>query len=170
MCRAPSAPPAPPTCPLLPLSHTHPPPRPPARPSQVADFGLSQPLELGATHASMGGALGTIAYTAPETLVTNRMKKPSDVYAFGILREPAGCSTVHARTRARAPCGNMPVLSPPFPWPVWEMFYCSDAYDTLLDYQIVCGVSEGTLRPEWDERVPPAYRALAERCWHVDPE
>lgn len=37
--------------------------------------------------SSIGSTLGTIAYSAPETFSTNRLKKPSDVYAFGIMRE-----------------------------------------------------------------------------------
>ena len=137
---------------------------------QVADFGLSRPLELGATHASMGSALGTIGYTAPETFATNCVKKPSDVYAFGILRKRAGGGASHAVRRAakRWRCDVVPL--PTCVFAVWEMFHCRDAYEGLLDYQIVCGVSEGMLRPEWDERVPPVYRALAERCWHTDPE
>lgn len=39
----------------------------------------------------MGSAMGTIAYTAPETFATNIAKKPSDVYAFGIMRECPNC-------------------------------------------------------------------------------
>lgn len=38
----------------------------------------------------MGSTLGTIAYTAPETFTTNCVKKPSDVYAFGIMSERPG--------------------------------------------------------------------------------
>ena len=54
---------------------------------QVSDFGLSRPINLGETHISLGNALGTIAYTAPETFATNMAKKPSDVYAFGVMSE-----------------------------------------------------------------------------------
>ena len=36
---------------------------------------------------SATGTLGTIAYSAPESFVHNTLKKPSDVYAFGIMRE-----------------------------------------------------------------------------------
>lgn len=44
----------------------------------------------------MGSALGTIAYSAPETFLHNKLQKPSDVYAFGIMREsiPAGAQVV----------------------------------------------------------------------------
>lgn len=49
-----------------------------------------RPTHLTAPASSLGSALGTIAYSAPETFATNRLRKPSDVYAFGIMREWAG--------------------------------------------------------------------------------
>lgn len=48
---------------------------------------LTEPTPL---RCSMGSTLGTIAYTAPETFTTNCVKKPSDVYAFGIMSERPG--------------------------------------------------------------------------------
>ena len=36
-------------------------------------------------HVSVGDTIGTIAYTAPETLHSNLIQKPSDVFAFGVL-------------------------------------------------------------------------------------
>lgn len=53
---------------------------------------------------------------------------------------------------------------------VWEMFYCKDVYDNLLDGQICVGVSDGSLRPEFDDTCPLPYRRLAERCWSQNPE
>src|SRR5690349_16142439 len=45
---------------------------------QIADFGLSRPL--GETPA-----LGTLAYSAPETLAVGPAGKPADVYSFGVV-------------------------------------------------------------------------------------
>lgn len=39
-------------------------------------------------HVSVGDTIGTIAYTAPETLKDNHILKPSDVFAFGVLCKP----------------------------------------------------------------------------------
>lgn len=50
------------------------------------------------------------------------------------------------------------------------MFYCREVYEGLIDGQICVGVSEGNLRPEFDDTCPAPYRRLAERCWHQDPE
>ncbi len=49
------------------------------------------------------------------------------------------------------------------------MFYCKELYEGLLDGQICVGVSDGSLRPEFDDACPLPYRRLAERCWHQDP-
>ena len=117
---------------------------------------------------SLGSALGTIAYTAPETFTNNCVKKPSDVYAFGIMREhscPPACPACSCRTclpgmlltlllvmiatqpSLAAICsyswlqaGPLPALSA---WlaAVWEMFYCRDPYEGLMDGQICVGVS-----------------------------
>lgn len=43
---------------------------------------------------SLDATLGTIAYTAPETFAHNCLKKPSDVYAFGIMRECPPCRLI----------------------------------------------------------------------------
>lgn len=64
---------------------------------QVSDFGLSRPLTQGETHVSLGSAMGTIAYTSPESFSTNIAKKPSDVYAFGIMREFVLSQLIHNR-------------------------------------------------------------------------
>ena len=80
-------------------------------PPQVSDFGLSRALDYedpshtGAHGGADGGSVslgggsgstlgGTIAYTAPETFAHNCLKKPADVYAYGIMREclPAPCA------------------------------------------------------------------------------
>ncbi|PRW57603.1 serine threonine- kinase drkC [Chlorella sorokiniana] len=106
--------------------------------AKVSDFGLSRPLDMEDTHTVMGSTLGTIAYAAPESFLLNKLKKPSDVYAFGIM--------------------------------LWEMFYCTDPYEGLIDGQICLGVSDGTLRPEFKDDCPEPYRRLAQRCWHQDPE
>ncbi len=119
----------------------------------------------------MGSALGTIAYSAPETFLHNKLKKPSDVYAFGIMRELAvsrwlfseqagpvmrlsgmGCvckrssSSVHqqlwlpwaALIAAGMPCNT---LLSSILCAVWEMFYCTEPYENLIDGQICLGVS-----------------------------
>ena len=49
------------------------------------DAGLSRPLLGKDDLVQVGNAVGTISYTAPETLTENVLQKPSDVYAFGIL-------------------------------------------------------------------------------------
>eukprot|EP00887_Chlorella_sp_A99_P003741 scaffold7.g3741.t1 len=53
---------------------------------------------------------------------------------------------------------------------MWEMLYCKEPYADLMEGQIMAGVVTGTLRPEWEADAPPAYRALAELCWHQQPE
>jgi serine/threonine protein kinase len=116
---------------------------------------------------SLGSALGTIAYTAPETFTNNCVKKPSDVYAFGIMREhrphaqlPTShhlqlttCLTCRCCRVAAAACPlQLLVGQPGAPLPasaclpawlaaVWEMFYCRDPYEGLMDGQICVGVS-----------------------------
>ncbi|KAI3434599.1 hypothetical protein D9Q98_002667 [Chlorella vulgaris] len=52
---------------------------------------------------------------------------------------------------------------------LWEMFYCRDPYEGLMDGQICVGVTDGSLRPEFEADCPEPYRRLAERCWHQDP-
>ncbi len=49
--------------------------------------GLSRPLVGKDGLVQVGNAVGTIAYTAPETFTEKVLQKPSDVYAFGILSE-----------------------------------------------------------------------------------
>lgn len=49
------------------------------------------------------------------------------------------------------------------------MYYCKAPYDGLIEAQVCVGVSEGTLRPEFDQDCPAPYRALVEKCWHQDP-
>lgn len=49
--------------------------------------GLNRSLLRPLAPCSLDGTLGTIAYSAPETFAHNQVKKPSDVYAFGIMRE-----------------------------------------------------------------------------------
>lgn len=41
-----------------------------------------------ATHAPVRSQMGTVPYTAPETFTHDRITKQTDVYAFGIIREP----------------------------------------------------------------------------------
>ncbi|PNH09439.1 Tyrosine-protein kinase transforming protein Src [Tetrabaena socialis] len=52
--------------------------------AKVADFGLSLPLEVGATHASRRFH-GTPMYSAPEVLVMGRQSPQADVWSFGLL-------------------------------------------------------------------------------------
>ena len=177
----------------------------------MSDFGLSRALDYEESHAaahsadgsngSLGGsggsALGgTIAYTAPETFAHNCLKKPADVYAYGIMREravqcmPVPCALLPCYLAAATADDSWgveggvgsnavyrcmldivvpaapgaapesapvrPVLPPSPPPPpllhtVWEMFYCSDPYEGLLDGQICVGVTGG--------------RAGGCRCW-----
>lgn len=63
--------------------------------TQVSDFGLSRPICHGETHVSMGSAVGTIAYSAPEIFACSISKKPSDVYSFGIMRESQQSTSAH---------------------------------------------------------------------------
>lgn len=53
--------------------------------SRASPHAASSPVPC--APCSLGSALGTIAYSAPETFADNQVKKPSDVYAFGIMRE-----------------------------------------------------------------------------------
>ncbi|PNH03846.1 Wall-associated receptor kinase-like 9 [Tetrabaena socialis] len=52
--------------------------------AKVADFGLSLPLEAGATHASRRFH-GTPAYSAPEVLLEGRQSPHADVWSFGMM-------------------------------------------------------------------------------------
>ena len=47
----------------------------------LADFGIARP----ASDATMTGAVGTPAYTAPEVLRAERYGKPADVWSFGMI-------------------------------------------------------------------------------------
>ncbi|KAK9808759.1 hypothetical protein WJX72_003116 [[Myrmecia] bisecta] len=106
--------------------------------AKVSDFGLSRPVQSSEAENQSGAAIGTISYTAPEAFQSERVQKPTDVYAFGIL--------------------------------LWEMFYCKSAYEGLLEGQICLGVSDGTLRPEFDESCPLPYQRMAQECWQQEPE
>lgn len=110
---------------------------------------------------SVGGAWGgTAAYTAPETYAYGRLVKASDVFAFGIMRECCGtrlrvcwrqavpgwtAGPRHARSHlllarraSPTPCLSIPLSCVPA---VWEMFYCRDPYEGLMEGQILLGVS-----------------------------
>jgi serine/threonine protein kinase len=52
---------------------------------------------------------------------------------------------------------------------LWVMWHCENPYERLHEAQVCAGVLGGWLRPEWKPGCPPAYRALAERCWAQDP-
>ncbi len=118
--------------------------------------------------SSLGSALGTIAYSAPETFAHNQLKKPSDVYAFGIMREwqaalaAPGFSTAEPWLPGLAPslAATAAYRAPVHMWravasacssahpcllAVWEMFYCREPYDGLLEGQICVGVTGGWL-------------------------
>ncbi|PNH03849.1 putative serine/threonine-protein kinase, partial [Tetrabaena socialis] len=52
--------------------------------AKVADFGLSLPLEAGATHASRHFH-GTPLYSAPEVLLEGQQSPYADVWSFGLM-------------------------------------------------------------------------------------
>ncbi|PNH03006.1 Tyrosine-protein kinase Src42A [Tetrabaena socialis] len=52
--------------------------------AKVADFGLSLPLEEGATHASHHFQ-GTPMYSAPELVAAGHLSPKADVWAFGLM-------------------------------------------------------------------------------------
>ncbi|PNH09437.1 Serine/threonine-protein kinase ULK1 [Tetrabaena socialis] len=52
--------------------------------AKVADFGLSLPLEVGATHASRRFQ-GTPLYSAPEVLLEGRQSPQADAWSFGLI-------------------------------------------------------------------------------------
>ena len=59
---------------------------------KLTDFGLSQPLEVDASHLSIKGCFGTILYMAPETLrpaelggTTKKVATGVDVWALGVI-------------------------------------------------------------------------------------
>ncbi|KAG2443753.1 hypothetical protein HXX76_002099 [Chlamydomonas incerta] len=52
--------------------------------AKVADFGLSERMREGQTHASNCWQ-GTPAYTAPEVMYEGHMRKVSDVYSYGMV-------------------------------------------------------------------------------------
>eukprot|EP00951_Prasinocladus_malaysianus_P022746 scaffold191589_cov45-Prasinocladus_malaysianus.AAC.2 len=52
--------------------------------AKVADFGLSVRMEQEQTHVS-GVHAGTLTHMAPEILMSGRLSKAADVYAFGII-------------------------------------------------------------------------------------
>ncbi len=52
---------------------------------KVADFGLARAVETNNLTATTGLLLGTVAYLAPEQVVTGRADARSDVYATGVL-------------------------------------------------------------------------------------
>ena len=57
---------------------------------KLSDFGLSRPLEIGASHLSVHGYAGTLEYSAPETLRINeddrqKLSKRADIWSLGVM-------------------------------------------------------------------------------------
>ena len=57
---------------------------------KLSDFGLSRPLELGASHLSVNGYAGTLEYSAPETLRINEDDRQklcfrADIWSLGVM-------------------------------------------------------------------------------------
>ena len=53
-------------------------------PAKVADFGLARAVSEGSTSAT-GNMLGTVAYIAPEIVLTTEANARSDLYSVGIM-------------------------------------------------------------------------------------
>lgn len=51
---------------------------------KVSDFGLSQQFSTDQTHQT-SDYYGTVTHAAPEYMITGKLSKAADVYAFGIV-------------------------------------------------------------------------------------
>ncbi|KAF2289508.1 hypothetical protein GH714_036728 [Hevea brasiliensis] len=60
--------------------------------AKLGDFGLARSIKLGdQTHHSTKELAGTPGYMAPESILTGRFTRETDVYAFGILILEVAC-------------------------------------------------------------------------------
>ena len=52
---------------------------------------------------------------------------------------------------------------------LWQILTCQNLYEGIETFQIVEGVSSGTLRPKIPEHFDPDLAALLQSGWHQDP-
>lgn len=142
-----------------------------------ASFKHHTPAPSGAVHGDLKP--GNVLLKTHKVDRRGYIAKVSD---FGLSR-PLDWDKTHASTEGGL--GTIPYTAPEtfaqhhvfkqsdvyaFGIMLWEMFYCRDPYDSMLDAQICSGVSDGWLRPEFEDDCPEPYRILAERCWQQNPE
>lgn len=114
---------------------------------KVADFGLSrQFMGIGTVSGSVAGVMtsetGTYRWMAPEMIRHEPYNEKVDIYSFGVV--------------------------------MWEMFSCEIPFAGMTPIQAAFAVADKHLRPKAESdyarqvRIPTAWRALIERCWHKD--
>ncbi|PNH11708.1 Serine/threonine-protein kinase ULK2 [Tetrabaena socialis] len=130
--------------------------------AKVADFGLSLPLQEGATHASHRFQ-GTPLYCAPEVIATGHLSPKADVWSFGLMLLELfyGCTleamrSLHATVQYGLRQGEGPVAV----LPQARSLEVGPAPPHLLPYS--------ALRQPSNDMLPPQLRLL--RCTLVVPD
>ncbi|TMW57738.1 hypothetical protein Poli38472_014341 [Pythium oligandrum] len=107
--------------------------------AKVTDFGISREVE-----DYMTAEIGTVAWIAPEILDGGQYTERADIYSFGVvLSELDTCEKPYA-SGIHTPTGEFIAKVP--------------------NAHIALAVSDGSLRPSFDNDCPRAIRAIAQRC------
>ncbi|TMW57737.1 hypothetical protein Poli38472_014340 [Pythium oligandrum] len=112
--------------------------------AKVTDFGISREVE-----DYMTAEIGTVAWIAPEILDGGQYTERADIYSFGVvLSELDTCEKPYA-SGIHTPTGEFIAKVP--------------------NAHIALAVSDGSLRPSFDNDCPRAIRAIAQRCLKGNP-
>ncbi|ETV92935.1 TKL protein kinase [Aphanomyces invadans] len=106
--------------------------------AKLSDFGISRVTSLEET---MTSNIGTVAWIAPEVLSGGRYTEKADIYSFGVL--------LSELDTCESPYSNM-------------MNKSKDA--SFSNARIALMVSEGTLKPDFTNRMPDQLLHLALEC------
>ncbi|RHY44082.1 hypothetical protein DYB38_007067 [Aphanomyces astaci] len=110
--------------------------------AKLSDFGISRVTSLDDT---MTSNVGTVAWIAPEVLTGGRYTEKADIYSFGVLLSELDTTD--------APYANL-------------MNKSKDA--AFSNARIALMVSEGTLKPDFTNRMPEGLLTLALECLAFD--
>ncbi|KAG9408710.1 hypothetical protein AC1031_020555 [Aphanomyces cochlioides] len=106
--------------------------------AKLSDFGISRVTSLEDT---MTSNIGTVAWIAPEVLSGGRYTEKADIYSFGVLLSELDTNEV--------PYANL-------------MNKSKDA--SFSNARIALMVSEGSLKPDFTDRIPEELLAVALEC------
>ncbi|KAF0690707.1 Aste57867_17917 [Aphanomyces stellatus] len=106
--------------------------------AKLSDFGISRVTSLEET---MTSNIGTVAWIAPEVLSGGRYSEKADIYSFGVLlSELDTCETPYTNLMNKS----------------------KDA--SYSNARIALMVSEGSLKPDFTDRIPEELLAIALEC------